>query len=59
MADPLRQSCKAALLAGGLLLSGVQPTLAQGTDIPLNEAQRAYLQQRGPVTLCVDPDWPP
>lgn len=25
----------------------------------LNPAEQAYLQQHGPISFCVDPDWPP
>ncbi|WP_371322622.1 diguanylate cyclase [Dechloromonas sp. ZY10] len=29
------------------------------TSVPLSEAERSYLAQLGPITMCVDPDWTP
>jgi PAS domain S-box-containing protein len=32
---------------------------AQSTMVQLTEEEKAYLQQLGPVTICIDPDWKP
>ena len=43
------------------VLGSVSVLFAQVTPgtVPLTRAQRAYLDEIGPVTMCVDPDWMP
>jgi len=33
--------------------------LLRASTIPLSDAERQYLKQKGEVTMCVDPDWMP
>ncbi len=48
----LVQTCLTGLLAGVTALSAQAPS-------PLSESQREWLAQRGPIRMCVDPNWMP
>jgi len=50
---------KKLLLVCALCLHVLSGQGASQTDPFLSEAERAYLAQLGPVTMCVDPDWAP
>ncbi|WPP45063.1 diguanylate cyclase [Pseudomonas sp. AN-1] len=47
----------AALLLAGLL--ACLPLAAVAASVELSESERAYLQARSSIPLCVDPDWWP
>ncbi|MBF0454232.1 MAG: transporter substrate-binding domain-containing protein [Magnetococcales bacterium] len=45
--------------ASPLLSSAWAERITPKTELLLSQEERAFLAQRGPVTLCVDPDWMP
>lgn len=42
-----------------LLLLLLLPGIARATAVQFTPAEQRFIRESGPVTLCVDPDWPP
>lgn len=46
-----------------VLLAGASPALcladSGGADVRFTPAEQRFVRESGPITLCVDPDWPP
>lgn len=51
--------CCIVLLAPPALSGPSHLGVAQGLPVSLSETEQAYIAARGPIRMCVDPDWMP